>query len=390
MLTAVAVMQLAERESLGLDDPLQRWLPWIREAPAPIPALTIHQLLGHRGALSRDSSDGRFWDLDAPFLDAEAVQRAACTEGTFGAVDADFKYSNIGYALLGLVIEAVADRPYSEHVADHVLSPAGMTHSSPDLPGDGTGVARGHTGLFTGNERRPLPHVSTGALGPATGLTATTDDLCRFLGSLVTDERLLTHAGTRRLLRSLGDTDDSGSRGYALGFDTADVAGRQVVGHSGGFPGTTSRSWLDPRARLAVSVSVNAIDGPATALANGIVTILASAARNARDRAADGDALADEARRWAEEIRGRYGNLWGFRDLAILGDTLVVLDPSQLDPTQGAPRLHPVKHGQGRLMGGSSFGFPGETVRAERGETDHVEALWFGSARLQRVMTELL
>ena len=55
--------------------------------------------------------------------------------------------------------------------------------------------------------------------------------------------------------------------------------GEQVfVGHSGGYPGHITKTLVDPRSGLTISVLTNAIDGPATPLARGIAQILAAAA----------------------------------------------------------------------------------------------------------------
>ena len=145
--TATAILQLVELGQLRLDDTLATHLDEL--AGSPVADVTLRELLGHASGITRDGHDGDFWQLSHPFLDADDL--LALVRGHQGVVlgrDERFKYSNIGYSLLGLVIEAVTGTRYVEHVRHAVIEPLGLTRTTPELEADHLGLhVTGYTGL---------------------------------------------------------------------------------------------------------------------------------------------------------------------------------------------------------------------------------------------------
>src|SRR4051794_31463281 len=104
--TATAIVRLAERGILRLDDRLDRWLPEL--AAADIAGVTLRELLAHGGGLVRDGWDGDHWQLARPFPDAAELRRIASDDAQVLVRNERFKYSNVGFSLLGAVIEAAS------------------------------------------------------------------------------------------------------------------------------------------------------------------------------------------------------------------------------------------------------------------------------------------
>ncbi|HYS16444.1 MAG TPA: serine hydrolase domain-containing protein [Candidatus Binatia bacterium] len=141
-ITAVAVLQLVQGGRLELDDKV---LPILGDAgPRPdritdsrVRDITVRHLLQHSGGFDRDRSG------DVAFLPraADAAQRQGgplppdcptilrdTLERTLDFAPGErFAYSNIGYCILGRVVERVTGSPYEAHVREHVLAPAGVT-----------------------------------------------------------------------------------------------------------------------------------------------------------------------------------------------------------------------------------------------------------------------
>ncbi len=141
------------------------------------------------------------------------------------------------------------------------------------------------------------------------------------------------------------------------------MGSRTLVGHSGGFPGFITRSWLDPEAAIAVSVLTSCSGGPADALASGLLRLvdLALAGRDATagGEGADGDGAGDtDLERWT----GCFANLWGRTDVALLGGGLVLLSPAAPDPSAGHLRLTPEGPGSLRAEAVDGTGPVGERV----------------------------
>ena len=126
--TATAVMQLYEQGRLGLDDPVQRYLPAFNAADDPKRAeVTLRMLLTHTSGETGDVALHDPWGLAAPDRD-EGFRRALGTP-LESAPGERFRYSDINFILLGAVIEKLTGEPEDVYVARHVFAPLGMTET---------------------------------------------------------------------------------------------------------------------------------------------------------------------------------------------------------------------------------------------------------------------
>jgi hypothetical protein len=140
---------------------------------------------------------------------------------------------------------------------------------------------------------------------------------------------LLTDASKRQMQHPLWNVGTDEWPKYGLGLQIAKVGDRELFGHGGGYPGHITRSLVDGKAGIAVSVLTNAIDGPAQQLAEGAFKLLDLAQSKERP-----EQSADLSR-----FTGRYAGLWGVTDIVQLGGRLYSMDPSQGDPADKAPTL---------------------------------------------------
>ena len=234
--TAVAVLRLAERGRIRLDDPVTRYLPpGITDGLPAIDRITIGQLLTMTSGLPEYYTDTYF---DAALATPDVIQRAdAAIAFARGAPPVfrpgtGFDYSNTNYLLLGLILEEVTGQSYAEVLAHEVFSPAGMTRSfvfgSRALPPD----------FATGPPEAPLlrRYYSGAGFGDG-GAISTATDLARFYRALFRDRTLLSATTLTAML-----TDPSGE-GYGMGIEIEDG----LVGHSGGDVGFASVVRMDPR-----------------------------------------------------------------------------------------------------------------------------------------------
>lgn len=363
--TATAVLQLAESGALRLDDPLSRWLPEL--ADAEVGDVSVRELLGHQGGVIRDGVVADFWQRGLPFPDRAEILRMAAEEGRVFAPNEHFKYSNVGYSLLGLVIEAAAGVSYAQYVVERIVRPLGLDDLGPEWDaGRADDFAAGHNAaLRAGAARRVIPHVDTRAMAAATGWFGTARDLSAYFAAHAPgDATLLSDASKRLLQRRESDIEYAGVlRHYGLGFDVRDLDGASLIGHSGGYPGHITRTWLDLDDDLVVSVLTNAIDGPADVLATGAIGILRLA-------------LAQAGREPATAaVTGRYASMWSVADLVDLGGAVAVLHPADPDPARSAEVLEVDDGGTLRLPSRASFGASGEPVSVERDAAGAVESI---------------
>ena len=118
--TAIALLQQHELGKLALHAPVTTYLPWFKAGSDEQP-ITIHHLLSHTSGLTAGSdqaTDARYevWDLRNVY---------ALPPG------GKFHYSNVGYKVLGLVLQAVTGLPYGAAIRQAILDPLGMTSTFP-------------------------------------------------------------------------------------------------------------------------------------------------------------------------------------------------------------------------------------------------------------------
>lgn len=388
--TATAVLQLVEAGRMRLDDPIGEHVPELAEARSPLARATVRELLGHQSGVTRDGGHADFWQLETPFPTRAELVAAVLDDGAVHARNEHFKYSNVGYALVGLALEAVTGTPYAEHLRTAVLEPLGLTRTGADHDPRRAGeYAAGHTALLLGEQRRlVLGHAPTGAWAPATGFWSTAEELSAFAEAafILGDDRLLTDDARRVMQRLESVVTAYGTEvgRYGLGVDLSTVGERQLVGHSGGWPGHITLTVADPAAGLVVSVLTNAVDGPAQELAHGLVKLV-DAALTPRAEVpappADAPPLAS--------FTGRFAGLWGVLDVVELGGRLVLVRPTLPDPLHGMEELQVLDAGTLRIAAQPGFGAAGEPVHLERDGDGRIAALRLGGVT-HRPLAEFL
>ncbi len=353
--TAAAVMKLREKDALRLDDPVGRYVSGLDRAVADA---TIAQLLSHSAGLVRDGLDCGQWTDQRPFLSREEIL-ADLAHGPIIDRNTRFKYSNHGFGLAGLVIEAVVEEPYGDWIQREIVTAAGLKETFPDVPiPPGTELASGHTAKHPVGRRLIIPGDNcTHGLAPATGFVSTARDLVRFYSRLDPAARggILQKDSRREMTRRhWTEEGSSAERHYGLGIISGKIGEWHWFGHSGGFQGFITRTIVLPKPEVTISVLTNAADGMAGSWMEGAVHILqAYEKRGAPQRKVSG---------WT----GRWCNLWGTVDFLPAGDRVLLASPGQLNPLADAGIVKVLGRDRGQIESDGGFGNHGEEVRLER------------------------
>lgn len=333
--TATAVMLLAEDGKIRLDDSLDELLP--DYADTELAAVTVGDLLSHRAGVIRDGVASDYWQFDGEFHDARSLLALIREHGKVFEPNEFFKYTNIGFSLLGQLIEAVTGVEYNDFVAREICKPLGLSNTGPEYDESRSReYAAGHSRAYIpSNDRDVLGHVDTRAMSSATGFYSTAEDITRFgLSHVIGNEERITDASKRRMQHP-NSTITRGAETVYYGFGTQiiDIGDRRVVGHSGGYPGHISRTYADPASGLAVSALTNAIDGPADPIVVGIIKLinLALKGRDAWQPATPRETL--------DRFTGRFESLWGTTDIVALGGRPVGINPVAADPASDVDEL---------------------------------------------------
>jgi D-alanyl-D-alanine carboxypeptidase len=368
--TAAGIMTLRERGQLMLDDAAGKYVGGLHPAVAKA---TVSQLLSHTAGLIRDGEDSGQWQDRRPFADEKQLRRELAAAPLIEA-NTRFKYSNHGFGLLGLIIEAITGERYNRWIAKTIVAPAGLEQTYPDMPVPRAALmARGHTGRLPVAPRLVIPGLNpTNALAAATGFISTAGDLTRFFSSLdpAASHSLLSKASRREITRRQWRNPNSAiERYYGLGTMSGTTAGWEWFGHAGGFQGFLTRTAHVPEIGLTLSILTNAADGPSWPWLDGAFHIL----RMFRHHGAP----AGPAKNWT----GRWWTLWGAADLVPMGSKVIVADPSLGNPFMDCGEITIARAGEGRItlvQGYASYGEKAKRLPA----TGRAREIWLGGNKL--------
>lgn len=332
--TAHAVLRLRDEGRLALGDAVAEHLPWFEPANADgMPPVTIRHLLTHTSGLPANSAATDFNRMTQP-TPVELRARLSGQRLLFRPGSA-FKYSNLGYAVLGQVVEAASDEPYARYLERQVFAPLDfhrtVAHPSPDAL-----QAVGHHLRVPGRPRRPADFLHLAAFTPAGGMATTATDMVRFLAVLLAPERRpgVVAPRTLREMQRVHHRVDSAGAGSGLGWAVERGSRTHVIYHGGGLPTQTSHLRLDLRRGFGVVVLTNAEDGGADVYAREALALLELAAGNGEE---DGERHDPTLERYAGRYRFQERELWVVR----LSGGLGLIDPKAERPSSSFMPLTP-------------------------------------------------
>lgn len=369
--TAAGIMGLREAGKLGLDD---RVGLHVRGLHSSVADSTIGQLLSHSAGIVRDGLDSDHWSDRRPFPAADELRAGLGTRQPIAA-NSRFKYSNFGFGLLGLVVEAVTGEAYPTWMTRNVIGPAGLKATAPDFdPASKGPTARGHSGkLPLGHRITIAGRNPTNALAAATGFVSTAGDLASFFSQLDprAEKSFLSVASRREMTRPQWRNPHSAlERYYGLGTMIGSDHGWPWFGHGGAFQGFITRTAVLTEHGISVSLLTNAIDGQANPWLDGIIHIMRKfAAHGAPKRSIAG---------WA----GRWWSLWAASDLVPMGRRVLVANPALAMPFTDATELEVSGRDRGTIALANGYGSYGERVRRTRAKNGAIAEIMLGGSRL--------
>lgn len=261
MFTAVAIAQLMEQGRLSYDDSLGKFLPDFFQPE--VAAITVGQLLSHTSGLSDD------WMILSDRMESKKVLTVTELLEPFQKVSLQsrpgerYRYCNLGFCVLGAVIEKASSEDYYAYVQKHVFEPAGMSDSGfLELDTDPPRVATGYMDAPGGRRSNAL-HI--GVRGMPSGCSyATAPDMAKFAEAL-TSGKLLAKSTLDVLWTGRSQHAEFGSR-YGYGCIVRNYHGTRIIGHGGGYVGITNKYEFYPDLGYSV-VILNNIDSDPNSIA---------------------------------------------------------------------------------------------------------------------------
>ena len=251
-MVATAVLQYVDSGRISLDDPIGRHLPGVLRQGDRI---TVRHLLSHRSGLhwlTDEEFPPPYRAGDRKILEMSASYPLDFAPGTSGA------YSNVGYTVLGLLLEELSGRPLKEVLDRQIFEPAGMRASTLG----GRPSVLGHT--VDGPSGDPGLDIFLAAGGGV----STADDYDRFLQTLLGGE-LLPQGLVDEMATATG-TVPFGSGDYGLGLWLVHMPCGDAVGHNGAMEGFSTTAWALRDSARSVVVLTN--DGDLHAVTDYLAT----------------------------------------------------------------------------------------------------------------------
>lgn len=272
--TSVVVLQLVGEGRIGLDAPVDTYLPGlVRGEGIDGRRITVRQLLQQTSGLPDYT---RHLGDDVRYYAPRELLGIALRDRADSAPGAKWAYSNTNYALAGLIVEEVTGRPLAEEVRRRVIQRIGLRRTYSPAPGEVTIREPHPRGYIQDAPGAPL-HDVTGTdpswAWAAGHLVSTTSDLNRFFSALLAG-RLLAPAQLAEMRTTVpaGYPFGPGTR-YGLGLVSTPLScGGVYWGHGGSIPGYETRGGATEDGRAAgVAVTLQPTDPTAVKRVEALV-----------------------------------------------------------------------------------------------------------------------
>jgi CubicO group peptidase (beta-lactamase class C family) len=253
--TAAAILRLAERGALTLDDRIEKFVPELDPRGAKI---TLRHLLSHTSGIRRDWFPPTL-DLSLPVTREQTIKAINGQPFDFAPGQA-WSYSSAGYMLLGYAIESITGRSFADFIHDEFALPLGLIDTgvcgTSNLP-----LPEGY-GLLTSTWVR-LRAWHPSVVWSSGSLCSTASDLARWSHLLATGHAMLPDSYATMITPIPLENNPFAPHPYALGVVVQKILGRRAVSHAGAIDGFQSYLVYFSDQDVAIAVVTNAF--PASA-----------------------------------------------------------------------------------------------------------------------------
>lgn len=269
--TALAIMQLVERDEIALDDPVDDHLPHLAAAPGD--PITVEDLLTHTSGMPSDETAipriGQQLGLDVdpvPLTSDEDFRRHLHDSTERRVTDREtFFYYNSGYTLLAFIVERVTEQSFTEYVRTQILAPMGIDRATFDEQRFLDTTDRMTPYLDRDDGLEPTDFPFTRFTEGSGGLLASVTDLATTLGLYLGDgtidgETIVAPESVDAMTTPDGEFGryvDGDSIGYGYGLMREPYLDDQLVGHGGDLAVSTAWFGYLEDARRGVVVACN-------------------------------------------------------------------------------------------------------------------------------------
>ena len=251
--TAMAIMILAEQKKLSYENVLTDFFP---DLPDYGKAITVRQILNHTSGLLA------YEDLipagtTTPLTDQDVLNYMKQQDHTYFVPGSQFRYSNTGYVLLGLIVEKASGKSFPEFLRQNIFGPLGMNHTVLYPRDDHSDVRRAYGYSKDGNSfLRTDQSLTSSTRGDGT-VYSSVEDLFKWDQALYTT-RLVSADTLKQAFTAAIAVDET--NGYGFGWYVGNKRGMRMIWHSGNTIGFTQLIHRFPDQKFTVIVQSNRND----------------------------------------------------------------------------------------------------------------------------------
>ncbi|MDV6329988.1 serine hydrolase domain-containing protein [Asticcacaulis sp. 201] len=274
--TSAAILILAQDNKLGLDDIIGKY---IDGAPQTWNAITVRHLLTHTSGLPLEGLPATEKTFFADYTKDDLITSAKALS-LLSPPGTKYRYGNLDYDLLAIIIEKVSGVSYAEFLQQRIFGPLRMTSTRVN---DRRAIIanRAQAYLWDHNSLQKCePQVSPTRYYGSASLMSTVMDLAKWDASLYTDRIL--NAASRKAMWTPTTVADGTVTAYGFGWELSSVKGHARLYHTGamdGFVGNISR-FVDDRLTIIVLTNQSGLSNPLR-IATGVARLYIPAIRPA-------------------------------------------------------------------------------------------------------------
>ncbi len=265
LFTATMLMQLRDAGQVQLDDPLTRYLPPSFTIISPFPdakAPTLRQVVSHTAGLPREAPFD--YEEAVPIPSIEVILDEIREIELLVPPMTEWRYSNLGVALLGHALERIAHQPYKHYVVEKILRPLGMSLSGFDITAEMQPyVATAYAPSREDGHLEVVPYAyqDMGGLVPVGGMYSSAEELARFISLQFRDGPAegsqILRGSTLREMHAPVFILPSWKSAVGISWGLLPLGDHTVLYHTGGAPGFKAFVVVVPSIKLGVALLAN-------------------------------------------------------------------------------------------------------------------------------------
>lgn len=333
--TATAILQLYDAGKLRLDDPISNYLDWFDIRYPDAPPISVYHCLTHTSGLPRDATVPHWTENE--FQEWADVVETTKTRAAMMPPLQDFSYSNLGYSLLGAVIEAVSGQAWESYIQEHIVDVLGMDNTLVAPKGDEGNLATGYLAYNDDYQRDPVPFIETKGFSPSASFASSINDLVKYAKfHLSKGQTPILSAYSLREMHRVHWVADDWTWGYGLGTRTWRIDGHTVSGHTGGYKGFITMFSVCREHDLSIIALTNSIDGTPYNFVEQAYKIVLPEIIKITKKSEEADPV------WGDYV-GTYLNDWGNFEIVVRNGQLqlfyidgINMPATILEPTEEA------------------------------------------------------